>query len=88
MKLGSSVFEYSVHKVFRQELLISNWTVLVSLQLYELDWLYELSDQLGIMIWQDMNFACAMYPTDKAFLDNVKAEVYQQVSVRSFVRHW
>lgn len=77
-----------MYKVLRQELLISNWTVLVSLQLYELDWLYELSDQLGIMIWQDMNFACAMYPTDKAFLDNVKAEVYQQVSVRSFVRHW
>lgn len=49
-------------------------------QLYELDWLYEMADQLGIMLWQDMNFACAMYPSDPVFLDNVATEVYQQVS--------
>lgn len=33
----------------------------------------------GLMIWQDMMFACALYPTDKQYLDNVSEEVYAQV---------
>lgn len=33
----------------------------------------------GLMIWQDMMFACALYPTDKQYLDNVREEVYAQV---------
>lgn len=31
------------------------------------------------MIWQDMMFACALYPVDKQYLDNVREEVYAQV---------
>ena len=48
-------------------------------QVYESDLFYELADELGIMIWQDLMFACALYPTNKEFLDNVQQEVTQQV---------
>ncbi|XP_051901716.1 beta-mannosidase isoform X2 [Pristis pectinata] len=46
---------------------------------YEQDEFYELCDELGIMIWQDFMFACALYPTDKSFVDSVKAEVIHQI---------
>jgi len=41
---------------------------------------YEIADELGIMIWQDFMFACAMYPTTPAFLASVQTEVTQQVN--------
>ena len=46
---------------------------------YEQDEFYELCDELGIMIWQDFMFACALYPTDKDFMDSVREEVTHQV---------
>lgn len=46
---------------------------------YESDEFYQLADEFGILIWQDMMFACAMYPGDESFLDNVKVEVIQQI---------
>ena len=30
--------------------------------IYEEDILYNLCDSLGILVWQDFMFACAMYP--------------------------
>ena len=39
--------------------------------IYEKDLFYDLCDSLGILIWQDFMFACAMYPGDEDFLDNV-----------------
>ena len=47
--------------------------------IYEQDAFYELADEMGIMIWQDLMFACAMYPTNLQFLQNVSEEVTQQV---------
>jgi len=47
--------------------------------IYELDEFYELADELGIMIWQDFMFACALYPTDPNFLKSVDTEVVQQI---------
>lgn len=47
--------------------------------IYEDDLLYDLADELGILIWQDLMFACALYPTDGDFLESVKTEVAQQV---------
>ena len=47
--------------------------------IYEQDYFYELCDSLGIMVWQDFMFACAMYPGDSAFMANVAAEVDYQV---------
>ncbi|XP_045532778.1 beta-mannosidase [Pieris brassicae] len=46
---------------------------------YESDYFYQRCDELGILIWQDFLFACAMYPTDKEFLDTVKLEIEQNV---------
>ncbi len=47
--------------------------------IYENDIFYELCDEKGILVWQDFMFACAMYPGDKAFLDNVEQEAIDQV---------
>ena len=49
------------------------------LQIYESDMFYEITDQLGIMIWQDFMFGCSMYPVDEPFLDSVTQEVTHQV---------
>ena len=47
--------------------------------IYENDIFYDLCDENGILVWQDFMFACAMYPGDKAFLDNVKNEAIDNV---------
>lgn len=47
--------------------------------LYLDDEFYDLCDQNGILVWQDFMFACAMYPGDTLFLNNVKQEAEQQV---------
>ncbi len=47
--------------------------------IYENDLFYDLCDQHGIMIWQDFMFACAMYPGDSAFLENVRQEAIDNV---------
>lgn len=46
---------------------------------YEASWFYQLCDELGLMVWQDFMFACNLYPADAAFLDEVAAEVRDQV---------
>jgi beta-mannosidase len=48
--------------------------------IYESDLFYDLCDELGICIWQDMMFACATYPTFEAsFMDNVRAEAQDNI---------
>ncbi|KAL7982064.1 hypothetical protein Chor_001121 [Crotalus horridus] len=47
--------------------------------IYEQDEFYEICDELGIMIWQDFMFACALYPTNQHYLDSVRAEITHQV---------
>ncbi|KAL1453338.1 hypothetical protein WDU94_007482, partial [Cyamophila willieti] len=46
---------------------------------YMSDYFYETCDELGILIWQDMMFACNNYPTTKNFLKSVRTEVSQVV---------
>lgn len=46
---------------------------------YENDIFYDIADELGILIWQDMMYACAMYPADDHFLSSVNDEINQQV---------
>lgn len=40
---------------------------------------FDACDELGIMVWQDFMFACAMYPGDPDFLQNVKEEIEYQI---------
>ncbi|WP_461597488.1 beta-mannosidase [Winogradskyella sp.] len=47
--------------------------------IYEDDIFYDLCDEKGILVWQDFMFACAMYPGDKAFLNNVAKEAEDNV---------
>lgn len=47
--------------------------------IYEDDYFYELCDSHGILVWQDFMFSCGMYPSDEAFLENVKTEIRHHV---------
>jgi beta-mannosidase len=46
---------------------------------YGSDELYRLCNENGILIWQDFMFACAMYPGDTGFVNNVMVEVHDQI---------
>ncbi len=46
---------------------------------YPDDVFYESCDEKGIMVWQDLMFACAMYPGDSSFLENLKGEFEYQI---------
>lgn len=43
--------------------------------LYEPDWFYDLCAEMGLLVWQDAMFSCHLYPSDAAFLANVRAEL-------------
>ena len=47
--------------------------------IYENDIFYDLCDENGILVWQDFMFACAMFPGDEAFLENVRQEAIDNV---------
>ncbi len=46
---------------------------------YQKDIFYQTCDEKGIMVWQDLMFACAMYPGDAAFLKSVENELNYQI---------
>lgn len=53
--------------------------------IYEEDVFYQLCNQYGILVWQDFMFACAMYPGDTAFVENVRKEATE--TIKRLVNH-
>ncbi len=48
--------------------------------IYEPDVFYDICDELGILVWQDFMYSCALYPGDSAFMHNAEMEAREQVS--------
>lgn len=46
---------------------------------YPDDYFYEACDRLGLLVWQDLAFACAVYNADVDFCNNVKQEAADNV---------
>lgn len=43
------------------------------------DFVYDLADEHGVLLWSEFQFSDALYPTGQAFLENVAAEVVYNV---------
>ncbi|WP_228646669.1 glycoside hydrolase family 2 protein [Microtetraspora sp. AC03309] len=48
--------------------------------MYEREDFYALADDLGLLVWQDFPFACAAYPEEEPFTQEVEAEARQHVA--------
>ncbi|MDG2682281.1 glycoside hydrolase family 2 protein, partial [Vibrio parahaemolyticus] len=46
---------------------------------YESETFYNLCDELGLLVWQDMMFACSLYPSNDEFLKDVEEELRFQI---------
>ncbi|MCX5513224.1 beta-mannosidase [Kaistia algarum] len=58
---------------------------------YEFDLFYDLCDELGLLVWQDMMFSCSQYPSTPEFLETVDAELryqIQRLSSRPSIAIW
>lgn len=47
--------------------------------IYEDEVFYNLCDELGLLVWQDFPFACALYPYNEEFIKNVELETTQNI---------
>jgi beta-mannosidase len=46
---------------------------------YPDDFFYDTCDELGLMVWQDFMFSCAMYELTDAFSENIKRELEDNI---------
>ncbi|KAK7053733.1 glycoside hydrolase superfamily [Favolaschia claudopus] len=47
--------------------------------IYEPDVFYDICDELGILVWQDFQFACGVYPAHDSFVASVRKEAEDNV---------
>jgi len=46
---------------------------------YPEDWFYDICDELGLIVWQDFMYACAVYRLTDKFKDNITIEATQNI---------
>lgn len=46
---------------------------------YPDDFFYDICDELGLIVWQDFMFACAVYNLSESFEQNIRAEIIDNV---------
>lgn len=46
---------------------------------YPYDWFFDLCDEMGLVVWQDFMFACAVYDLTPAFEENITAEFIDNI---------
>lgn len=46
---------------------------------YSPDFMYDLADEMGILLWSEFEFGDALYPVEPAFLENTRQEAVYQV---------
>ncbi len=46
---------------------------------YPDDSFYDICDELGLLVWQDFMFACAVYELDEEFEENISVEIEQNI---------
>lgn len=46
---------------------------------YPEDWFFDLCDELGLIVWQDFMFACAVYELTPKFAENIRREFIDNV---------
>ncbi len=46
---------------------------------YPSDWFYDICDEMGLMVWQDFMFACAVYELTPEFEANIRQEFIENV---------
>lgn len=46
---------------------------------FQKDQFYDVMDEAGILIWHDLMFACALYPSSSDILANIEAEMRDNV---------
>lgn len=46
---------------------------------YPDDWFYDACDELGLVVWQDMMFACAVYELTEEFEENITQELTDNI---------